>query len=190
MSWFKSLFVAFCCSAIVCLTGCVGPMACGPSGNHGPIAFGSSCDGCGACDGCGEMYIDPWVNEPADCCDPCDGCGNHKGQSCGRCRSVFDGFATLWGYRCEPPCGGCGVSTCDGGCDSGVILDHGCDSGCTGCASCGFEPSEVMEITMEPTPAKRIVEVVPAEKPYQPHRTRKIFTPRPSIAVTPGTSSR
>ncbi len=186
MSPLKSLSVALCCSAIVALSGCcVGPMTCGPDGRHGPIAFGSSCGGCGDCDGCGELYIDPWINHPADACDPCDRCGNYSGQSCGQCRSVFDGFATLWGYRCDPPCTGCGVATCDGGCDA-MIVDSGCDAGCVGCASCGIEPSEVIEVTRQPTRAKRIVEAVPVEAvPYQPSRTRKIFQPRPSIAVTP-----
>ncbi len=101
--------------------GCCGPMwraGCCDSGCN--TACG---DGCGPCEGCGELYIDPWINEPADCCDPCDACGNHNGQSCGKCRPVFAGVKSLWGYRCEDQCGG--------GCDSG-----GCDSGCSG-GDCG-----------------------------------------------------
>jgi hypothetical protein len=70
-----------------------------------------------------------------------------------------------------------------------VIVDHGCDAGCSGCASCGIEPSEIVEITTVPTRAKRIVEVVPGETPYRPSRTRKIFQPRPGIAVVPDESS-
>ncbi|MCM2372571.1 hypothetical protein [Aporhodopirellula aestuarii] len=97
---------------------------CGPMWNPGCCGTGcaTTCDsGCGSCGGCGELYIDPWINDPADCCDPCDSCGNYNGQSCGKCRPVFAGIKSLWGYRCDD---GCGVGACDGGCDGG------CDSGC------------------------------------------------------------
>lgn len=143
----------------IAVTGCVGPMGagcCGPS--VGGACAGSSCD---SCTGCGELYVDPWINNPADCVDPCDACGNHNGQSCGKCRSVFSGVGSLWGYRCgcDPGPGGCTdrqfAPRCASGCD--VI---GCDGGCTSCVSepacgcegscdcggyvepgCGFEPS-------------------------------------------------
>lgn len=182
----KKVTLALCSAAVLCLTGCVAPM-CGPHGHCGPVAFGSSCDGCGACDGCGEMYIDPWINHPPECCDPCDSCGTYNGHPCGHGRSIFSGFATIWGYRCEPLCDDCGVASC--GCDGAVVMDHGCDSGCTGCATCGIEPSETMGMRVVPTPAETIVETVPSEVHYVPERSRKIFRPRPSIAVSPNANS-
>ena len=106
---------------IIASVGCVGPMGCGPSG-LGPLAL-NDCDGCGQCDGCGPLYIDPWINHPPRCPDPCDVCGNYNGQSCGKCRSVFDGVSSLWGYRCGDE-GGCDAG-CDSGCDSGS-----CGGGC------------------------------------------------------------
>ncbi|MCO8121173.1 hypothetical protein NHH03_05445 [Stieleria sp. TO1_6] len=136
------------------LTGCVGPMG---AGCCGPIAIpggqcgggcdsgcdGGSCGGCDSCSGCGELYVDPWINHPADCVDPCDSCGNYNGQSCGKCRSVFSGMRSLWGYRCG--CAPGPVATTDrrfaplrsaicGGCDGG------CDS-CMGEPACGIEPN-------------------------------------------------
>jgi hypothetical protein len=129
---------------ICSMTGCVSPVGCGPCGARGPLAF-NNCDGCGQCEGCGELYIDPWINEPADACDPCDRCGNYNGQSCGKCRSVFDGFASLWGYRCDPPCDTagpctlCGGGGCDGGC--GAEASCGVEVGCGVEAGCGFEPA-------------------------------------------------
>lgn len=180
---------ACCCTALLWFTGCVGPMACGPGGNCGPVAFGTSCDGCGECEGCGELYIDPWINHPADCCDPCDQCGNFNGQSCGKCRSVFKGFASLWGYRCDAGCSDCVHSTCDAGC--GLAASGGCcDSSCGGCDSCGScDSGGLVEVTTEPTPAHPIVEAPPAEAPYRPRRTRKIFQPRREVALVPPQSS-
>lgn len=144
MSLANRISIALSCSAILWMTGCCGPMGCGPTGVNGPFAF-NSCDGCGECEGCGELYIDPWINEPADCCDPCDRCGNYNGQSCGKCRSVFAGFPSLWGYRCDPTCGSCGVGGCDGGCCDSLGCEPGC--GCETCApiadcepACGCEP--------------------------------------------------
>jgi len=185
--------IALACFTLVGATGCcVGPLACGPGGTYGPIGF-NSCDGCGDCDGCGELYVDPWINEPADCCDPCDRCGNYNGQSCGKCRSVFGGFASLWGYRCDPPCDGCGVASCDGGCDAiPVPVDVGCGlepacgcepgCGCDTCVAAADGGDAVIPIAAEPTPAKPIAEAKPAPRPYKPRRTRKIFTPRGEIA--------
>ncbi len=199
MSLMSRFTAAVCCSALVWITGCVGPMACGPDGSCGPIAFGTSCDGCGECEGCGELYLDPWINNPADCCDPCDQCGNFNGQSCGNCRSVFSGFRSLWGYRCDAGCdtgcdvgcGDCGDVGCDGGCGLAVA---GCGSSCGGCDSChgGISyggTSELVRVIPEPTPAKRIVEAGPSEAPYTPHRTRKIFKARPNVASGPPQAS-
>ncbi len=114
-------------------TGCVGnclrPTGCS---SCGPVSM--NCGQCDSCDGCGELYIDPWVNDPADCCDPCDSCGNYNGQSCGKCRPVLSGQATLWGYRCGPEeSSGCGCGAAHGGCGCGA---EPCDGG--GC-SCGAE---------------------------------------------------
>ncbi|MEL7335767.1 MAG: hypothetical protein AAFN70_06110, partial [Planctomycetota bacterium] len=97
----------------------------------------------------GERYIDPWINDPADCCDPCDQCGNYNGQSCGECRPVFSAVASLWGYRYD---GGCGEG-CNSCCGFKPVVaqpaclcgNGGCDGGgcCGGCSepSCGFEPA-------------------------------------------------
>jgi hypothetical protein len=206
MSLTNRISIVLSCSTLLWMTGCVGPMACGPTGGYGPIAF-NSCDGCGDCEGCGELYIDPWINEPADCCDPCDRCGNYNGQSCGKCRSVFAGFASLWGYRCDPACDSCDVSGCDGGCDAvGCDPGCGCEScapiadcgpgcGCESCApiadcgpGCGCEScasidgNGVIPIAGEPTPAKEITKARPAPEPYKPRRKRQIFRPRSNIA--------
>ena len=157
--------------AITSLTGCVGPMACPPGcggcdgggcGGGGCSPFASACSA-GACSGCGELYIDPWINHPADTCDPCDVCGNHNGQSCGKCRSVFDGVATMWGYRCASGCDDCVETACDAGpcpgCGPDIInaaasvvnaivscgtcgeVDCGCDAGFVsyGDAACGCD---------------------------------------------------
>lgn len=134
-----ALLSAGCCGPMwrpgACGTGAYGTSACG----YGTSACGSACgDGCGPCGGCGELYIDPWINEPADCCDPCDSCGNFNGQSCGKCRSVFAGVKSLWGYKCDDGYG-CDSGSCGGscgGCDSGSC--GGCDSGsCGGDCGCG-----------------------------------------------------
>lgn len=158
------------------LTGCVGPMGAGCFGPMGGPGFcdscdsgcgNASCDGCDSCTGCGELYVDPWINHPADCSDPCDACGNFNGQSCGKCRSVFAGIATLWGYRCgcdggpiattdrtfAPTCGvgcdGCDscyvepACGCEGPCDCGVIVEPGCgmEPVCGVEPGCGLEPA-------------------------------------------------
>lgn len=114
--------------AALSLSGCVGPMACGPTGcdAHGPVAW-NDCGGCGDCGSCDEWYIDPWINHPADACDPCDGCGNYNGQSCGKCRPMFSGYKSLWGYRRDPGPPSCDAGACHGG-------------GCRGCDSCDAAP--------------------------------------------------
>ncbi|MGB7342844.1 MAG: hypothetical protein WBD20_01410 [Pirellulaceae bacterium] len=150
----RSLSVVFVASLLVGLTGCVGPMANGPLGGCTGPACGSNSS---ACTGCGELYVDPWVNHPADCVDPCNTCGNYNGQSCGSCRPLFSGIRSLWGYRCDDACndcvgpvcftggrgalnggGGCG---CDGGCSCGAEVGPGCgcEPACGLEAGCGFE---------------------------------------------------
>lgn len=159
----------------IVLTGCVGP--------HGRCLVGhggcdSLCDaqpGCTscadgkACLGCGDLYVDPWINEPADCQDPCDQCGNYNGQSCGKCRGVFSGVCGLWGIYCghcktpnihasdrrfSGPCGGCfsgchecrpePACGCDGPCSCDGLGAPVCGiepvCGCEGACSCGVEP--------------------------------------------------
>jgi len=119
-------------------TGCCGPLwraSCGVGCDSGPVAACS--DGCGMCDGCGELYIDPWINHPPDCCDPCDACGNYNGGSCGKCRSVFAGVKSLWGYRCaDPNAVGC----------TGV----GCDAGCSDCNGAHWSPAAMPTATPAP----------------------------------------
>jgi hypothetical protein len=122
--------------AVVCFTiistGCVSPMGCGNNA-CGPISIAGcggcgECGGAGDCEGCGELYVDPWINHPPTS-DPCDCCGNHNGQSCGRCRGVYNGFASLWGYRrhADTQCGSCGP----------LLSAGGCGPSCDGCSSCG-----------------------------------------------------
>lgn len=125
--------------SIILSTGCVGPMwhkgSCGVAAcGSNACGTGSCGDGCGSCQGCGELYIDPWINEPADCGDPCDSCGNYNGQSCGKCRGIFAGVKSLWGYQCDD---GHGAGGCDGGCDSG-----GC--GCGASHGSAYESSMPM----------------------------------------------
>lgn len=178
-------------AALICFTGCcTRPMIC-PNGAGGPLAFGSTCAGCDQCDGCGELYVDPWINHPAERCDPCDGCGNYNGQSCGKCRSVFGGFPTLWGYRSTPVgCDGCGVAGCAGTCHEGLSGCDSCDSGCSGCQGeiLNMDPMEVphaggqaMRI-VEPTPAGKVIVAQPSDSRYQPHRSRQIFRDRQNLA--------
>lgn len=112
--------------AAVVLLGFASGGCCGPLLFHG-----------GCASGCGECYVDPWINEPAECCDPCDSCGNYDGQSCGSCRPVFSGVKTIWGYRYGGACGGC-----DSGCDSCGPVGPGCGLE----PGCGFEPG----ISIEP----------------------------------------
>ena len=168
---------------MLCLTGCcTKPLIC-PNGACGPIAFGSTCQGCDHCDGCGELYIDPWINHPADPCDPCHECQGYNPHSCGNTRAVFSGFPSLWGYRSTPlGCDGCrgGCHSCDGGCDS-------CDSGPA--FTDDAQPMEVLEgdgqamRVIEPTPAGRVIMSGPSNSRYRPHRSREIFRDRQQIAV-------
>lgn len=215
----KFAFVAIACFTICFASGCVGPMACGPGGCDaatGPLAF-NSCDGCSDCEGCGELYIDPWINHPADCCDPCDQCGNFNGQSCGKCRSVFSGIKSLWGYRIDNGCDDCGNSGCGGGCcapepSCGALggLSCGCEDVCSGgcdgggcevsCgmeATCGFEVGSqsacgscsscqgggdgIHYVSSEPVLSEPIDPSM-ISRPYQPHRTKKIFRPKTNVA--------
>lgn len=179
--------------SLASFTGCVGPMGCAPNA-CGPVAFGGGgCGQCNDCSGCGELYVDPWINHPADVCDPCDCCGNFNGQSCGKCRPMFSGFRSLWGYRCDDGGAGgcdtgcdvgCGAGGCDVGCGAG-----GCDAG--GCTTCGgattgqhhgsINFSRGVPTLAEPT----IVEVSPritSTTVGEPERTRKIFRPRGAVA--------
>ncbi len=217
----RSLYVALAASAILTFTGCVGPMAHGPLG--GCCGPASSCND-SACTGCGELYVDPWINEPANCVDPCDMCGNYNGQSCGRCRPIFGGIRSLWGYKCGEDCGpcvgpvcfsgGCGALNGGGGCGCGGSCDSacGCEASCgaevigpscgceSGGCSCGGgadmlysdNGSHVIDggeyiVEGDPMPSQGIT-IQPADMPYKPERTRKIFNPRPRVATGDGRS--
>jgi len=168
-------------------TGCVTPFGCDPTNQcssgcqaNGPILFGRSGAGCGDCEGCGELYVDPWINERADCCDPCDACGNHNGQSCGKCRSVFSGIESLWGYRCGDDTECSGAGSCGGSCG------NACD-GRGGCEACGGGQTYLSEV---PTPAGEVIMMDDSggyrggnsTESYQPTRQRKIFQPKQHVA--------
>ncbi len=201
--------------ALVSLTGCVGPMACGPLalgggcggtscgdgcggggalGSSGCRLFAGNCGGCDSCSGCGELYIDPWINEPANTYDPCDCCGNFNGQSCGGCRPIFNGLKTLWGYKYNDGCG-CGGGGCDGGCGGGECGAGGCDSG--GCSSCGgggdydgainYSHGGESFVQGEPTLAHngQSISVSPRGQSFQPEHTRKIFNPKKNVPARP-----
>lgn len=202
-TWFFSALAV----SLLLGSGCCGPMACGPVGGHGPIAFGGAA-ACGdGCNGCGERYVDEWVNHPPSCNDPCDGCGNFNGQTCHACRPVFRGFLSLWGYRCDPPPVGCdrvacqpscGLESCGGGCDAG------CDSCGGGHLQESYQPvpletdgvqfsgpefgepdfGEPVRLHAHPEPSHgpSIVRPMPRVNSYQPQRTRQIFRPRGSVA--------
>ena len=209
----------------VAMTGCVGPMGAGcraPMGGPGSCdscdsgcdsgCGDASCGGCDSCTGCGELYVNPWINHPADCVDPCDACGNYNGQSCGKCRSVFTGIRSLWGYRCDcgpapiamtdrcfapacsSGCGGCDscitepACGCEGACDCNVV-EPGCGleptCGCEGGCNCG---GGVELHSYGPTAGEYIIEdqgqvpLPPDATTYKPSRTRKIFNPRTETA--------
>ncbi len=167
-----SLFAAF---AIVTFSGCAAMCKNFGCPGCGPVTVGGG-GGCDECSGCGELYVDPWINHPADCCDPCDTCGNYNGQSCGSCRPLFAGIGTLWGYR-NPACPSCDECVLPGGCDS-----SGC--GCDACAGDVVEGDIIHEgiihedgvrIIGEPTYTDEVV-------PVQPTPAKKIFRPRPQMA--------
>lgn len=182
---------------LLCATGCVGPMACGPAGCNGPISLGGP-PACGdGCNGCGERYYDEWINHPPRSNDPCDGCGNFNGQTCHACRPIFQGFLSIWGYRCEPLPTGCDRVACLPQCHT----SGGCDSGCSSCASGhsgerylpvpletnGVEFGEPVRLHAHPEPnhGPSIVRPMNGVKPYQPQRSRQIFQPRGSVAGQP-----
>lgn len=182
---FATLALGF---ALTSILGChVGPGGYGQCGDYG------QCGGCGQCDGCGELYIDPWINHPPDCCDPCDSCGNYTGQSCGKCRSVFAGVKTIWGYRCDDGCdGGCGHQEISCGCEAGPDCT-GCDSCFEQDATCGMETYAVESgpvysgpiVLEEPTPARQVAPTRSAMRPY-PQGILRIFQNR---SDTPGSRS-
>ena len=213
MSLKNRLCLVVACATLAWCTGCcTGPFACSggacsggacpggdcPGGACSQVGcvdgacghVGATCGGCGDCNGCGELYIDPWINHPADCCDPCDQCGNFNGQSCGKCRSIFFGAVSLWGYRYgDSGCDGCGHGGCDGGCLPVDRCDGACGDGCDSCCGSGLAvESEIYEgdgqvIQMvEPAPSQQIVEVYPQDSHYIPHRTKRIFRARPDVA--------
>ena len=140
MSITHTLSFGFLSLALLGFAGCVGPNAHGPLGGCcGPSVASNN----NACTGCGELYVDPWINEPADCVDPCDTCGNYNGQSCGKCRPIFEGVKNLWGYRCGDDCGVCSDPGCAVSCGRGLLGGDGCGCGSkicgpsAGCDSCG-----------------------------------------------------
>lgn len=116
-------------SLALVLLGLLSSGCCGPFMLHG-----------GCLSGCGDCYVDPWINEPAECCDPCDACGNYNGQSCTSCRPVFSGAKTIWGYRY----GGGACGGCDSGCDA-CGPTCGIEPACGIEPGCGFEPGCGME---------------------------------------------
>ena len=150
---------------LVASSGCVGPMGAGCCGSlHGSCDSCVSSPSCNGCSGCGgELYVDPWINHPADCVDPCDSCGNYNGQSCGKCRPILSGARNLWGYYCgcDPgpvattnrsfaPRKRLACSGCDSGCDSCVVEPAcGCEGACD-CdmiePGCGLEPGCGIEV--------------------------------------------
>ena len=180
--------------AILSFSGCAAMCKNFGCSSCGPISVGGGCGGCDECSGCGELYVDPWINHPADCCDPCDTCGNYNGQSCGSCRPMFAGIGSLWGYR-NDACGGCDECVVSGGCDSCGLGDCfgcgepacgfepacGCEPGC-GCENCigGVVSEGDVHVVGEPTYRDEVVETMP--EPYRPHRTKKIFQPRARVA--------
>jgi len=158
------------------------------------------CGGGGCASGCGECYIDPWINEPAACRDPCNDCGQYNGQGCGSCRPVFNGVASLWGYRYDAGCGCAGVGcdscagACDGACDGG-----GCDCGHGGgmpvYGSGPMPPSEPYyidgphHIGGEPTPlGGSIVEDDALRDSYVPSRSKQIFRNRGPVVSRPSST--
>lgn len=186
---FKAIAAAALCGGGILMTGCCGPVMLG------------SCDS-----GCGEVYIDPWINEPPQS-DPCDSCGNYNGQSCGSCRPMFSGLATLWGYRYESGCDSgcdscghdfepaCGIEAPCGGCDSCVgPVEPACgiEAPCGGCDSCsggatGYVQSQPVK-RAQPLPGYSVVETDPLESSRvtvpQPRRvSRGHASPRRSGTV-------
>ncbi|QDS93484.1 hypothetical protein FF011L_22540 [Roseimaritima multifibrata] len=171
----RSSFLTIIASAALLATGCCGPWACGPMA-CGPVGCGGGCQS-----GCGERYIDPWINEPASCGDSCDQCGNYNGQSCGSCRPVFGGVASLWGYRYDAGCCDSGCSGgCDGGCDAGPSCGAECGGGDCGCGGGGGGHYHGEQIySGHPTPVDgSIVEGEVIHEGYQPSRTKQIFRQR------------
>ena len=93
---------------------------------------------CGS--GCGEMYWGDWLSYPPTC----NGC---DGWACESCRSpwhVLSGLRNLWGYRYRS--GGCGMSDCDGSCDS-------CSAGYSEGLPSESVPERAVERLVPPSPS-------------------------------------
>lgn len=132
------------CLFLAAMTGCAaGPHCndcCGYSNAgyipHGPLDAARHWRKswtCGA--GCGETYYGEWRSTPPDCVDPCPdfgcGCGDaacggcalgHRrihGDGCGirPLRAAARLVVALYGKRFCAPCGGCGETVEDCGCD-------------------------------------------------------------------------
>ncbi|MEM7454554.1 MAG: hypothetical protein AAF456_09420 [Planctomycetota bacterium] len=165
VSWQRSFAVlgaAVACTVVFAMSGCCGPMGCGP---------GCYADGCYDCDGaglgqplprgpidaihhlrkemicgsgCGETYVGEWISTPPNCPDPCcgdqfTGGGYTARPFCWERGTILNGlFGSLYGIRFCDGCSQqanecwCGFESC-GGCG-----DAGCGGGCAD-GACGDE---------------------------------------------------
>ena len=156
-----SLFSVGCCGPIG--PGCRVPMGCSDCDGigHAGVIAGSPRESlrnlrrslvCGS--GCGEAYIGEWMSTPPDAADPC--CGDQWVGGATKCRPFcwepgtilgnFYGGRFCSGAESSAPCG-CGVATCDGGCEGEYIdegyIESGMPSGgsACGCATCNAQSS-------------------------------------------------
>jgi len=97
-----------------CHAGCPQKASpCGKGGRGRGRLLGKLNDYTYCANGCGDVYVGPWISDPADCCDPCDA---HYGCFTGRndcCRKwTIDPLLWILRYRkkhCVPAYGGHGI---------------------------------------------------------------------------------